>query len=66
MLEPEIEVAIGVQPQDRFAQKPLELDQERVDFRQLFTGIGEEIVDIEFGMVLPHVDGERRAVTAAR
>ena len=66
MLEPKVEVAIGVQPQDGFAQKPFELDQELVDLWQFLAGVGKEIVDIEFGMVLAHVDGQRRAVAAAR
>ncbi|MNY49236.1 hypothetical protein D3C86_1846370 [compost metagenome] len=65
MAQPEGEVAVRVQPQDGLAEPAFELAEELIDLGQLFAGVGEEVVDVELGMVLAHVDGQRRAVLAA-
>src|SRR3546814_7158935 len=59
-LEPEIEVAVGVQTLDRPSEKTLQLVQKLVDLGQLLAGIGEEILDRQFGMMLAHIHRQDR------
>jgi len=65
LVEPEIEVAIGIEAQDRLSQEPFKPIEKGIDLRQLLAGIGEEILERQFRMVLPHVDGQRRAIAPA-
>ncbi|MNW06392.1 hypothetical protein D3C71_2027890 [compost metagenome] len=65
MTQPEAEIAVRVQSQDGLAQLAFELSEELVNLGQLFTGIGVEVFDVELGMALAHIDGQRCAVLAA-
>ena len=42
LLEPEIEVAVGVQPQYRLSEKPLQTPEIFVNLRQLLASVGKK------------------------
>ena len=65
LLEPEIEIPVGIQSPYRLSEEAFQTPKIFVHFGQLLARIREEIFDFEFGMMLPHIDGECRAVAPA-
>src|SRR5262249_24952660 len=65
LFEPEVEISVWIELPNRLAEKPFEPVQIFVDFRQLLARIGEEVLDVEIRVMLPHIDSEGRAVAAA-
>ena len=56
LLQPEVEIPVWVQLGNRLTKKCLQLEQELVNLRQLLACIGEEVIDLQRRMVLPHID----------
>ena len=65
LLEPEVEIPVRVEPFYRLPEKPFQPPEILVNFGQFLPGVGEEILDLQLGMMLPHVDGKGRTVAAA-
>jgi hypothetical protein len=59
-----IEIAIRIQSQYRLAQKSFELPKILIDFRELFSRVGEKIFDVELRMALAHMHCEGRAIAS--
>ena len=65
LLEPKIEVSIRIEAQDRSPKIPFEATKVLVNFRQLLARVRKEVLDVDFRVLLSHVDGKRCAVASA-
>ena len=63
--EPEVKVAVGVQPPYRLSEKTLQPSKIFVDLREFLASVREKILDSQLRVVLSHIDRERRAVAPA-
>ena len=45
-----------VQHLDRLPEEPFQIPEKLIHLRELFTGIGEEVFDIELRVVDAHID----------
>ena len=55
-LQPVVEVLMRVQHLDRLPEEPFQIPEKLIHLRELFTGIGEEVFDIELRVVDAHID----------
>ena len=55
----------GFQPQYRLSEKSFQPSQVLVDLGQFLARVREEVLDLQLGTLLPHIDGERRAIAPA-
>ena len=66
LAEPKIEVPVGIETCDRLAEEAFQTTEKLVNLRQLLSRICKEILNIQIRVALPHEDGQRCAVAAAR